>query len=84
MYARPSVFSYDRMAFMLSIYLPDYSLKSCKQILKELKKLRDEEVYMRNLLLNEGVRDPGNNVKLQRFKLAIFDENSSQHDDRRM
>ena len=35
--SRSSVFSHDRMAFMLAQYLPDYTLESCKVVLAEIR-----------------------------------------------
>ena len=34
---RASVFSHDRMAFMLAMYLPDYTLEDCRVVLAEIR-----------------------------------------------
>ncbi|KAG5186074.1 hypothetical protein JKP88DRAFT_348135 [Tribonema minus] len=82
--SRASVFSYDRMAFMLAMYLPEHTLQSCKAVLTEVRRLRDEELNLRAVLANDGVVDPGAGVRLHKFRLSVFDEISAQHDDRRM
>jgi hypothetical protein len=35
--SRVSVLSYDRMAFMLAMYLPDHSLAACRSVLEEVR-----------------------------------------------
>lgn len=84
LYARPSVFSHDRMAFALSMYLPDHNVEGCRAVVTELRRLRDEELDMRKHLLSLGIQDFSPSINLPQFKLEVIEASAAAYDDLRM
>lgn len=84
-FARPAVFSQDRLTFTMANHLEDQkSYHTCKLLVEELKRVIDEELRLRNKLMEEGVRDVTEFVKLPQNKVDQLDEDSADYDDKRL
>ena len=60
------------------------SYHTCKLLVEELKRVIDEELRLRNKLMEEGVRDVTEFVKLPQNKVDQLDEDSADYDDKRL
>merc|ERR1719261_1456935 len=57
-FARPAVFSNDRLIFTMAHHLKEQkSHKNCELLLQEVEKVVNEELQLRQKLLAQGVRD---------------------------
>jgi len=83
-YARPAVFSHHRIAYTMANHLEEYSLGSCEQLLKEMKRIMDEELRLRKQLYDQGVRDVSNSITLPKNRVDFIDESSADYDDKRL
>lgn len=84
-FARPSVFSHDRLAFTMANHLEDQKDgESCRLLLQELRRAIEEERRLRAKLLKSGVRDISNEVKLPKNRLDRLDEECMEYDDKRL
>jgi len=84
-FARPAVFSHDRLTFTMAHHLEDQkSYKNCKSLLKELDRVVKEEIQLRKRLLSTGVRDVSDIIKLPKNRLDQLDEESADYDDKRL
>uniref|UniRef100_A0A7S4IRS9 JmjC domain-containing protein n=1 Tax=Odontella aurita TaxID=265563 RepID=A0A7S4IRS9_9STRA len=84
-FARPSVFSHDRLTFTMSNHLKDQKRYStCRLLLAELQRVVEEELKLRNKLLDAGVRDVSGDINLPRNRLDQLDEESADYDDKRL
>lgn len=79
------MFSQDRLTFTMANHLEDQrSYHTCKLLVEELKRVIDEELRLRNKLMEEGVRDVSKFVKLPQNKVDQLDEDSADYDDKRL
>ena len=84
-FARPAVFSHDRLTFTMANHLKaQKSYRTCHLLLKELERVVQEELKLREELLNQGVRDVSNVVDLPQNRLDQLDEESADYDDKRL
>lgn len=84
-FARPAVFSHDRLTFTMAHHVEDQkSYQNCKSLLKELDRVVNEELQLRKRLLDTGVRDVSDVIKLPKNRLDQLDEESADYDDRRL
>jgi hypothetical protein len=84
-FARPAVFSQDRLTFTMANHLKEQkSHHNCKLLLDELNRVINEEMRLRTKLLEAGVRDISNDVRLPQNKVDQLDEDSADYDDKRM
>mmetsp|Transcript_37857 Transcript_37857/g.43239 ORF Transcript_37857/g.43239 Transcript_37857/m.43239 type:complete len:663 (-) Transcript_37857:188-2176(-) len=84
-FARPAVFSHDRLTFTMAAHLKDQkSFRTCKQLLTELERVVEEELRLRKELISEGVRDVSRAVSLPANRLDQLDEESADYDDKRL
>ena len=84
-FARPAVFSHDRLTFTLANHLQDQKLHAyCKLLLDELQRVTDEELRLRKRLLESGVRDVSQAITLPPNRLDQLDERSASYDDKRL
>jgi JmjC domain, hydroxylase/C5HC2 zinc finger len=84
-FARPAVFSHDRLTFTMAQHLGDQkSYKNCKLLLKELDRIVIEELQLRQRLIETGVRDVSDLIKLPKNRLDQLDEESADYDDKRL
>jgi hypothetical protein len=82
---RPSVFSHDRLCFTMANHLSDQkSDSSCKLLLKELERIVDEELMLREKLRADGVRDVSTFIRVPKNRLDQLDEASASYDDKRL
>lgn len=84
-FARPAVFSQDRLTFTMANHLKDQrSHHNCELLLNELNRVIKEEMRLRTKLLEAGVCDISNDVQLPQNKVDQLDEDSADYDDKRM
>jgi len=84
-FARPSVFSHDRLTFTMANHLKDQKRYStCRLLLAELQRVIEEEMKLRNKLLDAGVRDVSGDISLPKNRLDQLDEESADYDDKRL
>jgi len=84
-FARPAVFSHDRLTFTMANHLDDQkSYRTCKLLLQELERVVDEELRLREELCRQGVRDVSDMVTLPQNRLDRLDEESADYDDKRL
>ena len=64
-FARPAVFSHDRLTFTMANHLGEQkSYANCKKLLEEVERIVDEELRLRRNLESTGVRDVSNMIHL--------------------
>ena len=84
-FARPAVFSHDRLTMTLANHLEDQTnYHSCKLLLEELKRIVNEEIDLRSKLEANGVRDVSNMIKLPKNRVDQLDTKSASYDDKRL
>lgn len=84
-FARPAVFSHDRLTFTMAHHLSELkSYKNCKLLLKEVERVVAEELQLRRKLLLQGVRDVSDIIQLRKNRLDQLDEDSADYDDKRL
>lgn len=84
-FARPAVFSHDRLTFTMAHHLEEQkSYKNCSALLKELERVVNEELQLRKRLLTTGVRDVSDIIRLPNNRLDQLDEESADYDDKRL
>mmetsp|Transcript_74336 Transcript_74336/g.111981 ORF Transcript_74336/g.111981 Transcript_74336/m.111981 type:complete len:648 (-) Transcript_74336:51-1994(-) len=84
-FARPAVFSHDRLTFTMAHHLEDQtSYKNCKALLDELERVVQEELQSRKKLIASGVRDVSKIISLPKNRLDQLDEESADYDDKRL
>jgi len=84
-FARPAVFSHDRLTFTMAAHLKDQKLyRTCKLLLHELERVVAEELSLRRELISQGVRDVSDMVSLPQNRLDQLDEESADYDDKRL
>jgi C5HC2 zinc finger len=84
-FARPAVFSHDRLTFTMAHHLSEQrSYKSCKLLLREVERVVVEELQLRRKLLVQGVRDVSDMIQLPKNRLDQLDEDSADYDDKRL
>lgn len=84
-FARPAVFSHDRLTFTMAHHLHEQkSYKNCKLLLREVERIVDEELQLRKKLLAQGVRDVSDVIELPPNRLDQLDEDSADYDDKRL
>lgn len=84
-FARPAVFSHDRLTFTMAYHLSEQkSYKNCKLLLKELERVVAEEMQLRRKLIAQGVRDVSEEIQLPPNRLDQLDEDSADYDDKRL
>lgn len=84
-FARPAVFSHDRLTFTMAAHLRDQKLyRTCKLLLHELERVIEEELSLRRELVSQGVRDVSDMVSLPQNRLDQLDEESADYDDKRL
>jgi hypothetical protein len=84
-FARPAVFSHDRLTFTMANHLGDQKTYStCKLLLEELERVVDEEMRLRHKLQQTGVRDVSQLISLPTNCLDQLDEKSAIYDDKRV
>lgn len=84
-FARPAVFSHDRLTFTMAHHLEDQkSYNNCMSLLKELERIVNEELQLRKRLIDSGVRDVSDMIKLPKNRLDQLDEESADYDDKRL
>lgn len=84
-YARPAVFSHDRLTFTMANHLDEQkSYATCKLLLEELERVVAEELSLRRELVAEGVRDVSEMITLPSNRLDQLDEKSASYDDKRL
>jgi histone demethylase JARID1 len=84
-FARPAVFSHDRLTFTMANHLEDQkSYTTCKLLLDELKRIANEERRLRSTLLRAGVRDVSEFIQLPPNRLDQLDEKSADYDEKRL
>ena len=82
---RPAVFSHDRLTYTMANHLMDQKKYSaCSLLAKELKRLVDEELDLRESLKAEGVRDVSHIISLPTNVVDQLDEASADYDDMRL
>ncbi|KAI2492684.1 transcription factor [Fragilaria crotonensis] len=84
-FARPAVFSHDRLTFTMGNHLINQKCyRTCKLLLEELERVVSEELRLRRELVAEGVRDVAGLVTLPANRLDQLDEESADYDDKRL
>jgi histone demethylase JARID1 len=84
-FARPAVFSHDRLTFTMANHLEDQkSYHTCKSLLTELQRVVEEELSLRSKLMESGVRNVSDLISLPRNRLDQLDEESADYDDKRL
>ena len=84
-FARPAVFSHDRLTFTMANHLQEQKAHStCRLLVAELERVIDEEMRLRNKLLEAGVRDLSGEINLPPNRLDQLDEESADYDDKRL
>ncbi|KAL7536479.1 hypothetical protein ACHAXR_007190 [Thalassiosira sp. AJA248-18] len=84
-FARPSVFSHDRLVYTMAHHINELRTKKiCKSLAQELRRLMQEEMLLRKKLINAGVRDVSKDVELPPNRLDQLDEESADYDDKRL
>jgi JmjC domain, hydroxylase/C5HC2 zinc finger len=84
-FARPAVFSHDRLTFTMGNHLKYLKCyRTCKLLLDELERVVSEELRLRRVLTAEGVRDVAGLINLPANRLDQLDEVSADYDDKRL
>jgi JmjC domain, hydroxylase/C5HC2 zinc finger len=84
-FARPAVFSHDRLTFTIAHHLNmQKAYSTCKLLLEELERVVQEEFKRRAELSKAGVRDVSHLIKLPKNRLDQLDERSAAYDDKRL
>jgi len=84
-FARPSVFSHDRLVYTMAHWAKELRTKEiCSALAQELRRLKNEELLLRAKLIKAGVRDVSNDVTLPPNRLDRLDEESADYDDKRL
>jgi histone demethylase JARID1 len=84
-FARPAVFSHDRLTFTMSNHLREQKAYStCKLLLDEIERVVGEELRLREKLSESGVRDVSGMISLPRNRLDQLDAESADYDDKRL
>jgi len=84
-FARPAVFSHDRLTFTMAHHLEEQkSYKNCLLLLQEVGRVVNEELQLRKKLLAQGVRDVSDVIELPANRLDQLDEDSADYDDKRL
>jgi len=84
-FARASVFSHDRLTSTMANHLSEQTNSStCEHLLKELYRVIDEELKLRQKLIESGVRDVSADINLPKNRLDQLDEESADYDDKRL
>jgi len=84
-FARPAVFSHDRLTFTMANHLKEQkAYNTCRLLVAELQRVIDEEMRLRNKLLEAGVRDLSGEICLPANRLDQLDEESADYDDKRL
>ena len=84
-FARPSVFSHDRLVYTMAHWTKELRTKEiCSALAQELRRLKNEELLLRAKLIKAGVRDVSNEVSLPPNRLDRLDEESADYDDKRL
>ncbi|KAL7548361.1 hypothetical protein ACHAWF_011650 [Thalassiosira exigua] len=84
-FARPSVFSHDRLVYTMAHHIRELRTKEiCASLAKELRRLMQEEMLLREKLINAGVRDVSKEVDLPSNRIDKLDEESADYDDKRL
>lgn len=84
-FARPAVFSHDRLTFTMAQHVEEEeSHKNCSLLLKELKRIVEEELQLRKKLFYSGVRDVSEQIELPKNCLDQLDQDSAEYDDKRL
>ena len=84
-FARPAVFSHDRLVLTMANHLQDQtSYFTCRKLLKELERVTEEELRLRKELLAKGVLDVSDKIQLPKNRLDQLDEKSATYDDKRL
>lgn len=84
-FARPAVFSHDRLTFTMANHLQELkSFSTCKLLLEELERVVEEELRLRQNLQDAGVRDVSHLISLPKNVLDQLDEVSASYDDKRL
>lgn len=84
-FARPAVFSHDRLTFTLANHLTEQkNYAYCRLLLQELERVTTEELKLRKALLDSGVRDVSKAITLPPNRLDQLDERSAAYDDKRL
>lgn len=60
------------------------SYKNCRLLLKELERVVEEELQLREKLIETGVRDVSDQIELPKNSLDQLDEDSAEYDDKRL
>jgi hypothetical protein len=84
-FARPAVFSHDRLTFTMANHLQEQrAYSTCKLLLEELDRVVKEELLLRKKLISSGVRDVSKIISLPKNRLDQLDEESADYDDKRL
>lgn len=84
-FARSAVFSHDRLTLTMANHLnAQKSYRTCRLLLKELERVVNEELELRQELLSQGVRDVSEMVNLPPNRLDQLDAESADYDDQRL
>jgi len=84
-FGRPSVFSHDRLVYTMAHHINSLrSKEACIAVAQELRRLMQEELLLRQKLINAGVRDVSKDVELPPNRLDQLDEESADYDDKRL
>ena len=84
-FARPTVFSHDRLTFTMAHHLKEqHTYSTCSSLLDELERVVKEELELRKKLLGQGVRDVSKMISLPANRLDQLDEDSADYDDKRL
>jgi histone demethylase JARID1 len=84
-FGRPSVFSHDRLVYTMAHHINSLrSKEACIAVAQELRRLMQEELQLRQKLINAGVRDVSKDVELPPNRLDQLDEESADYDDKRL
>eukprot|EP00978_Attheya_sp_CCMP212_P018433 scaffold50461_cov61-Attheya_sp.AAC.1 len=84
-FARPAVFSHDRLTFTMANHLKEQKkFETCKLLAAELERVINEELQLRKKLIQAGVRDVSGQIDLPHNRLDQLDEESADYDDKRL
>ena len=84
-FARPAVFSHDRLTFTMANHLLEQKAYStCTLLLAEIERVVGEELRLRQKLREAGVRDVSDAITLPKNVLDQLDAESADYDDKRL
>jgi len=84
-FARPAVFSHDRLTFTMANHLQEQKkFSTCKLLLDEIQRVVAEELSRRKKLIQAGVRDVSDRILLPKNRHDQLDEDSANYDDKRL